>query len=153
MTDALRKKYTPKINAIKEKVLKAQQVVDREAAQVTQAGVQTALSVGASLLGAFAGRKASGVSKAARSIGRTVEQSGDVGRAKETLQTYQQQLEELNAEFQAELEALASKTDSATETLETVSIKPKKTDITVQAVSLAWAPFRPGEQGKPAAAW
>jgi hypothetical protein len=149
---ALRKKYAPKIAALNEKIQKAQMAVDREAAQATQAGVQTAISVGASLLGAFMGRKVPNVGKAANAIGRTVEQGGDVGRAKETLEMYRKQLEDLNAQFKAEADALQGKVDP-TEQLETVSIKPKKTDITVQLVSLVWAPYRSDAQGQSVPSW
>jgi len=56
--DALRKKYAPKITTSKEKARKAQQAVERETSQASQAKMQTAVSVGATLLGAFMGCKA-----------------------------------------------------------------------------------------------
>jgi len=146
--EVLRKKYAPKIAALQEKVRKAQLAVDREADQAKQAGLQTVISVGATLLGAFMGRKTAikstlgKAATAARGVGRTAQQQGDVGRAKETVQTYQQQLEDLNAEFKAETDALESRIDPSSETLESVVFKPRKTDIDVQLVALAWAPFR-----------
>jgi hypothetical protein len=115
--------------------------------------MSTALSFGATILGAFMGRKvvsASSVSHAAsalKNVGKTVEQSGDVGRAKETVQALQKQLEDLNAQFNDETDALTNKLDPINEELETVSIVPKKTDINVQILSLVWAPYR---QSQPA---
>ncbi|MEI7988370.1 MAG: ATP-binding protein [Chloroflexota bacterium] len=150
-SDTLRKKFAPKIAALNEKIQRAQVVVDREAAQVTQAGMQTAISIGSSLLGAFTGRKAN-VTQAAKSIGRTVGQQGDVNRAKESLQLYQQQLQELDAEFKAEMETVKEKSNPATEALDTVAIKPKKTDISVQVLSLVWAPYR-DEKGQMTPSW
>lgn len=146
--EALRQKYGTRINALQEKVRKAQQAVEREAAQASQARVQTALSFGATLLGAFTGRKlasASNLGKATtalRGVGRSAQQQSDVGRAKETVEAYKKQLEELNAQFEADCAALESKIDPLTETLETLVIKPKKADISVQLVSLVWAPYR-----------
>jgi hypothetical protein len=157
--EALRQKYTTKINALQEKVRKAQQAVDRETAQARNAQMQTALSFGATLLGAFTGRKlasSSNIGKAAsalKGVGRSAEQQSDVSRAKETVQTYQQQLDELNAQFKEESDTLESKIDAATEVLETVSIKPKKTDIDVQLVSLVWAPYLPDARGQLTPAW
>ena len=84
--EALRKKYAPKIAALQEKIRRAQQAVDREAGQAKQAGLQTAISVGATLLGAFMGRKVTSRSNlgsattAFRGVGRTMAQSGDIGR-------------------------------------------------------------------------
>jgi len=155
-TEALRTKYAPKVAALQEKIRRAQQSVDREKVQAQQAGMQTAINVGASLLSAFMGRKASSVSKATtalKGVGRTVGQATDIGRAQDTVEAFQQQLDDLNAQFKEESDALASKIDPATETLDKVSIVPKKTDISVQLVSLAWVPYRADAQGQQTPAW
>ncbi len=146
--EVLRQKYSARINALQERIRKAEQAVEREAAQASQAKVQTALSFGATLLGAFTGRKlvsASSLGRATtamRGIGRSAQQQSDVGRAKETVEAYKKQLAELNAQFEADCAALESRIDPLTEVLETVVIKPKKADISVQLVSLVWAPYR-----------
>ena len=57
ISESLRKKYAPKIAALQEKIRKAEQAVERETSQAKQAGMQTAVSFGATLLGAFVGRK------------------------------------------------------------------------------------------------
>jgi hypothetical protein len=150
VTDELRKKYAPKINTLQERIRKGQQAVDRESAQAKQAGLSTVLSFGATILGAFMGRKvisSSNVSHAASALqhaGKAAEQSGDIGRAKETVAALQKQLDNLNEQFKEETDSLINKTDPTTEQLETISIVPKKTDITVQLVSLVWAPYRNG---------
>lgn len=60
---------------------------------------------------------------------------------------------DLEAQFEAESNALAEKVDPLTEVLETVTIKPKKSDIQVQLVTLAWVPYWQDEQGNVAPAW
>jgi hypothetical protein len=115
--------------------------------------------VGAKLLGAFIGRKsmsASTIGRASTAIGRagrSMEQAGDIGRAQETVTEYQRQLDDLNAQFKEEADALEAKIDPAGEALEPVGISPKKTDIVVQLVSLVWVPYRPDAQGRIAPAW
>ena len=157
--DALRKKYASRINTLEEKVRRAEQAVQREADQASQAKVQTALSFGATLLGAFTGRKiasATNINKAAsalKGVGRSAQQQSDVTRAKETVETYKKQLEDLTAEFEQEAENLATRIDSSTESLEPLLVKPKKTDIDVRLVALAWAPFRTNQQGQSDPAW
>jgi hypothetical protein len=159
MTEALRKKYAPKIAALQERLRKAQAAAEKQAEQARQAKMQTALSIGATLLGAFTGRKAlsssniSRATSAVRKAGRVFEESGDVARAGETVEAIQQQLSNLQAEFEAETNALASRIDPLTEPLETLSIKPKKSDILVQLTALAWAPYWQDEQGTLSAAW
>jgi hypothetical protein len=157
--EKLRQKYAPKIATLQERLRRAQQSVEREAAQAKQAGLQTAISVGATLLEAFTGRKKASRSTfgkattAFRGAGRSMQQQSDVGRAKETVQAIQQQLDELDAAFKEEMAAMQSRVDPQTETLGTVVIKPKKTDIAVQLVSLVWAPCRENTQGGWDPAW
>jgi hypothetical protein len=159
MSESLRQKYASKFAALQEKKRKAEQTVDKEAAQAKQAGMQTAISVGATLLGAFMGRKvvsSSTLGKATtamRGAGRAAQQRSDVSRAKETVETIQQQLDDLNAQFKDESDALESKIDPMTEELETVVIRPKKTDINVQLVSLVWAPYYQDAKGHMAPSW
>jgi hypothetical protein len=48
---------------------------------------------------------------------------------------------------------MEAKIDTQNEQLETVSIKPKKTNISVQIVTLAWAPFWRDDSGEATPAW
>ncbi len=157
--EALRKKYAPKIATLQERLRKAQANVEKQQSQARQAQMNTALSVGATILGAFTGRKAlsagtiSRASTAAGRAGRAMEEGKDVERAGETVEAVQQQLNDLQAEFTAESSALADKIDPMTEALETISVKPKKADISVQLVALAWAPYWQDAQGGLTPAW
>jgi hypothetical protein len=157
--EQLRQKYAPKMAALQERIRRAQQAVERESAQANQAKLQTAISFGTTLLGAFLGRKAVSVSTlgrattAARGVGRSMKEQQDVGRAAESVEVLQGHLAELEAELQSETQALEAKMDAQSEQFETISIKPKKTNISVQLVALAWAPFWRGETGEVTSAW
>ena len=147
--EALRKKYAPKIATLQERLRKAQQAVEREKEQARSAGMQTAISIGATLLGAITGRKLrlGGATTAARGVSRSMDQRGDVDRAEDTVEAVQKQLKDLEAQFEAEAADLAARVDPATEELDTVVIKPKKADIAVQLVALTWAPYWQDDQG------
>ncbi|BAI60504.1 conserved hypothetical protein [Methanocella paludicola SANAE] len=157
--EALRKKYGPKIATLQERLRKAQANVEKQQSQARQAQMNTALSVGATILGAFTGRKAlstgtiSRASTAAGRAGRAMEEGKDVERAGETAEAVQQQLNDLQAQFKEEANALAEKIDPMTEALEAISVKPKKADISVQLVALAWAPYWVDAQGGLTPAW
>src|SRR6185436_4405009 len=109
--------------------------------------MQTAISFGATLLGSLFGRKTMSLTNlgrattAARGVGRSMKESEDVGRAQETVAAVTQQLVELDAKLKEETEALQSSTDPQTETLEKVSLKPTKSNISVKLVTLVWAPY------------
>jgi hypothetical protein len=157
--ERLRQKYAPRVATLQEKIRRAQQAVERESGQATQQGLQVAISVGATLLGAFLGRKAVSATTlgrattAARGAGRTMKEAQDVSRAKDTVGSLQQQLADLEAEFARESEALAAKTAASHEALETISLKPTKANIAVKLVALAWAPYRRDGQGASVPAW
>jgi hypothetical protein len=146
VAEKLRGKYAPRLAALQERLRRAQQAVEREKQESVQAGVQTAISVGATVLGALFGRKAISATTlgrattAARTAGRTMKQAGDVGRAKETVEAVQQQIQDLDGELQSELAASEAAADPASEKLESVSLRPKKSDITVRRAVLVWIP-------------
>jgi hypothetical protein len=156
--DKLRVKYAAKTATLQDRLRRAEAAEERQKAQSTQAKVSAALSFGAAILGAFTGRKtlsAGNVSRGAsalRNVGRTVQESRDVGLAADTVEALQQQLADLEAQFQADLDALAARIDPATETFERLTVRPKKTGINVKAVVLAWTPYwtLPGSDAIPA---
>ncbi len=154
--DKLRQKYAPKIATLQERIRKAQQAVEREKEQAKQSQMQTAISVGATLLGAFVGRKGSGLGRATtavRGAGRSLKEQSDIGRAEDTVEVMQANLKELDEEFKAKTTELESTLDSQSESLETLTIKPKKTAINVQLLALAWAPYWKDSAGALSEAW
>lgn len=76
-----------------------------------------------------------------------MDQAGDVGRAKDTVESLRQQTAELQAEFQAEVDALETKIDPVSEALEPVTIRPKKTNVGAKLVALTWVPVWRDAQG------
>ena len=159
LVEKLREKYSKKLATLEERKRKALQSVEKQAEQAKKAKVDTALSVGATLLGAFTGRKVlsqSNISKAKsamRGFSKSADESQDVKRAEETVEAMDQQIAELNSRFEAEVAEVESKIDPLTESLESVSIKPKKADIQIQLTTLTWMPYWQDEQGSLTPAW
>jgi hypothetical protein len=110
--EALRRQYAPKIHRAEEKARHAEQVVQREEGQFRGAGLQTAVSAGATILTAIFGRKKLSYSTigrgttTARGAARTMEQQQDVARAKENLAAAQQELDDLNTELEEKVAAM-----------------------------------------------
>ncbi len=157
--EALRKKYAPRLAALQERLRKAQQAQERESVQARDAGLQTAISFGATLLSAFTGRKAASRSTlgrattAVRGVSRTMSQRQDIERAGETVVAVKTQLDQLQAQFNEESSALEARIDPLAEALDALVVKPKKTDIAVQLVALAWAPYWQDSTGSITPAW
>ncbi len=157
--DSLRQKYAPKIASLQDRIRRAGQMVERQQAESRASQMQAAISVGASILGAFLGRKtvsATNIGRATTAIrgaGRAIKESKDVGQAEENVSALQQQLAGLEAQFKMETDALAATTDPLNEKLETVSLKPTKANIAVKLVALAWTPHWQDGKGVLTQSW
>ena len=155
--EALRRKVAPKLATLQDRVARAEDKVQREQAQLSQQKMNTAVSVGAGILGALFGRTAVSVgtigraSSAARSASRIGRESQDVARADESLEVVRQRLADLQAESESEIAALAASFEGEAVALREVSVTPRKSDIAVGQVALVWAPFRKDGDGFPVA--
>lgn len=146
LVDELRKKYAPKLAALEERLRRAQAVVQKQQEQARQAKMDTAFSVGTALFGMLAGRRGRAsvlgrAGSAARRAGRVMQENGDVLRASDTVASLHEQLRELGDQLDAEVAALAERFDPSAEALETIAVRPKKADVNVQLIALAWAPY------------
>ena len=149
----LRKKYAAKLETAAAQEQRAADKVAREQAQVSQQTLQTAISVGATVLGALFGRKALSTatlgraSTAARGVSRTLKERGDVGGANESLETVRARHAAIEAELQSEIERLTVASASDQLAIETKAVRPRKSDIAVDGVTLVWVPHWVGESG------
>jgi phage host-nuclease inhibitor protein Gam len=140
----LRQQYAPKVASLQDRFRRAQQAVEKEKSQATGQWIQAGISIAGSVLGMLTSRKTVSVTNlgrvttAARGMGRGVQQYEDVGRAKDTVESMQQQIDALNAELQSKIDAIDTNYDPQTEKLDTVVVKPKRTGINVQLVALVW---------------
>lgn len=157
--EKLRQKYAPRMAALEDRKRRAEQAVAREAEQASSQKVQTAISFGATLLSSFLGRKTLSFSTlgrattAARGVSRSMKESEDVTRAQESVEALTQQIADLDAQLKTDTEAIQQASDPQTETLETVSLKPTKSNIDVKLVTLVWAPYFRNAQGQLSPAW
>ena len=134
-------KYESRRKALLEKIRSEELKLAQEKQQASAQTMQTMISVGASLLGMFAGRKtisASNVGRlgtAARAATRLGKERSDVAMASETVEAVQAQINELSAQLQREVDSLPQ---IGEEEFETVRLKPLKTGIQIQTCALVW---------------
>ena len=102
---------TPRLAQLQNQLQRAQAARERESSQATAQKLQTAISFGATLLGAFMGRKAVSATTlgrattAARGVGRTMKEAEDVKRADLSVEGVQQQIDAIEAELRDETRA------------------------------------------------
>ena len=145
--EKLRKKYASKINSMEERLRKAELRLEREKEEASNAKMQSMLSLGSTILGGLLGRKAFGVtnmrrgSSAVGGLGRARKQAGDVSRVQEDILAYEDKLREIEDELAEEIEEITQELDPMREELKTMQLKPRRTDINIRYVALAWTPF------------
>jgi hypothetical protein len=157
--EKLRRRYADKFAALKDRLMRAEQAVMREQEQLSAKKVETAISFGTAILGAFLGRKAVSaasagrVGTAAKSAGRLRKESMDAARARESADAVRAQIEELDRALQADIAKLEAAYDPAAEALQEVSIAPTPAGIAVEFFGLVWLPYRRDAQGKAVPDW
>jgi len=155
----LRKRYAGKTTTLENRLLRAEQALEREQQQSTTKTFDTAVSVGTAILGALLGRKkistttANKVGTAIRKAGGARKEAGDVARAEQTVEKVRADLVALNEQLEAELDALDTAYDAQSEELTETPIRPKTTDIHVSLIGLGWFPYRDTGDGRLQPAW
>jgi hypothetical protein len=157
--EKLRRKYSSKFDTLQNRLMRAEQAIMREQEQAKSKKMETMVSFGTAILGAFLGRKAVSTRSATRfgsamkSAGRMRKERMDVARAQETSAAVKQDMAELDERLQADIKSLEATFDPATEELEEVLVKPKSTDITLDLFGLTWMPYRKDAGGRLSPDW
>ncbi len=155
----IRKKYASKVTTLEDRLRRAEQAIQRESEQAKQRQMETLVNVGTTVLGAFMGRKrfsATNITRASRSVrsaGRMQKEQMDIVRARETADAVAIQIEELDAELQAEIARVEESIDPTMIELEEVFVKTTSTNITIDAFALIWLPYRRDAQGRTNPDW
>ena len=155
----LRKRYASKSATLENRLLRANQAIEREQQQSSKKKIDTAISFGTAILGAVLGRKrltssaASKMGTAIRSASGARKEAGDVARAKQTAEKVQADLLALEQALQKDIDALDDTYDAQTEELTEVQVKAKATDVSVPLIGLIWMPYRDNGSGGVDPAW
>ena len=157
--EKIRSRCSPKLAALEERLRKAEAARQLQESQRSSEMLNTGISILGGVLGAMFGR-GSALSKtnigkaasAAKQAGKVMKEQGDVGRAGETVEAVNAQIAALQQEVEADVAAITAKLDGASAEIETLTIKPKKLNISIGFSSLVWAPCKhePGKDPEPA---
>jgi hypothetical protein len=155
----LRKRYASKATTLENRLLRAQQAIQREQQQSSKKKIDTAISFGTAILGAVLGRKrltsgtASKMGTAIRSATGARKEAADVARARQSAKKVSADLEQLSTDLQSEIDALDDAFDAQAEELDQIEIKAKVSDVNVPIVGLVWMPYRDSGDGRLEPAW
>lgn len=140
----LREKFAARINTAAGRVERAREEVKRQQSQARTAQMQTAISVGTSILGALFGRKGSGIGHisragtAARGATRAMKESSDVGTAQERLAAAEANAASLEAELETQIAAIPSPVGAAGRPIEFLRLKLVPSTLQFESAGILW---------------
>jgi hypothetical protein len=150
--EKLRERYAPKLSRLADRIARAEHRTEQEREQYQERKLQSAISIGTTLVGALFGRKlgsASNVGRAAtaaRGVSRAARERGDIDRAEERVEDLRAELAELEAALERDVAGLEAAPEPQ---VEGKRIAPRKSDLDVEALALVWVPWRVGADGRP----
>ncbi len=153
--EKLRAKYGSRLATIQEQLRKAMQKVEKEKLQSKNQTMQAGVTIAGSVLGALFGRKLStgSIVSGTRAAGRLGAGKQDVAQAEESVDAIQARYDKLNEQFEEEATALLEGAQAENLKLEESSIAPKKTDVTINKLSLCWTPWIVNGKGEAEQGW
>lgn len=145
MNDKIKAKYADKETVINNRIRIAQDKLTAKQNKTFWQRIEAFLGLLSTFLQALVGKKITKgtISQAGTSLRRTSRmtlESSETARSEEDVQYYQRQLEDLDIEKEREIAALPQASDPSQIPIESTDIHPRKSDITIQRISLLWVP-------------
>ena len=141
-TDALEKKFEAKIERLEKKLRKEERELAEDEMEHENRKRQELFSIGETVLGFFMGRRSTGrIGTALNKRRMTAKAKADIEESHEEIEELQDEINELEEELEAEAEKISSKWENISETVGNEELAPRRTDVTVHSVGIAWLPF------------
>ncbi|MBV7434571.1 DUF87 domain-containing protein [Cardiobacteriaceae bacterium TAE3-ERU3] len=139
--DAIRERYARKQATLEKQLLTAENQLATQKSQSTQSWIDAGISIGGALLGAFTGRSnRRNTSTALRRASRIGKERQDVAAAEAKLALIEQQVADLEAALEKELDDLRTTYDTQSIALTTRSISATSRDIQIDELAVLYRP-------------
>jgi hypothetical protein len=146
--DKLNQKYDVQLQRLQDRLENAQQELEQSKAQQKGRAAEEVLSdlaTAAGVLGGlFGGRRRvpslRGLSTAATKRRMTSQASADIAQTEADISRLKAQVDDLKSQIEEDANTLTKQWDAAANDTQETRIVPRKTDVDVQMVVLAWAP-------------
>ncbi|MFL1705891.1 ATP-binding protein [Campylobacter sp. MOP7] len=143
-TAKLTEKFQKEKAKLEDKLNKALLKLDKEQKEVKSKGLEAAISVGTSIIGAIFGRNLlsrtnlSKVASSAKSANKILKERDDVKLSEQTVAEINADIEALMAKFEEETGKLKEKNDVKNIDINEIEISPKNSDIYDEKVVILW---------------
>ena len=136
-----RQKYENSLDRLQERLAREERELEKDRDEHEGRKREELLSAGESVLSLVLGRRrSSALSQASRKRRMTQKARADIGESEEVIEDLQKEIQELLAEREASLAALGNEWTDVADAIQETPLRPKKTDIRVEALGLCWVP-------------
>ncbi len=157
--DALAQKYNAQITRLHARLTKEERTLIENETEASALNREKWVTIGETVMGALLGSRRTRVISTTMTKQRLANQARlDVIEGQQTVTSIRRQIAALQAQSEREAQAIANRWTAALEDLQEIRLTPRKADVAVRLVALAWLPVwqvgAPGQaQGQRFAAW
>ncbi len=126
---------------VQQRLRREQRELDADQEEMEARKREEWLTIGESALNLLTGRRSlTMLSRSSRKKRMTQQAKADVEESLDTIEDLEQQLEDLKAQWEDQVEEISDRWAEKLEEIEQVSLTPRRADVTVEFCGLAWAP-------------
>jgi hypothetical protein len=140
--DKLNGRFETRLRRLQTKLRRAELVLEKKEATSQARNREFLVSVGESLVGMFLGRRS--MRSASSSLSKYRLKSSAkmaIEEAEERIEELKQEAAALEEELRGQTAAITERWEKAVENLETVAITPRRGDVDVDIIAVAWEPY------------
>ena len=139
--DKLEEKFEKQIDRLETKLRKEERELAEDEADYSARKQQEMVGIGESVVNFFVGRRSSRAVSSAMSKRRlTTKALQDVEESKDVIEDLQADIQELEEELEEQTREITAKWADLLDNVTTEEITPRRTDVHVETVALAWLP-------------
>ena len=139
--DTLAQKYNAQIARLQARLHKQQRDLIENETEAAALNREKWVTIGETVVGALLGSRRTRVISTTMTKQRLTDQARlDVVEGRQSVDSLRQQISDLQAQSQRAAEAITSRWSAALDDVQEVKVMPRKTDVAVRLVALAWLP-------------
>jgi hypothetical protein len=139
--DKLEKKYEKKLDKLNSKISKLTSSLSADKAEYDARKREEILGIGETIIGVFMGRRTSGATTASRRRRMTTRAKYDIEDTKKQIEELKKEFNELEEELREQVDEITEQWSSAEDNIQEYQITPRRADIEVDEIRIAWVPI------------
>lgn len=139
--DKIEQKYAKEIQKLKSKLSKSQEILIKKQASANSLKQEAMISAGESVLGMFMGKRSTrSATTTVKKYQKSKDISAEIDKVNKDITSLNEEMEFLENELKLQIDLIKQKREKEITEVKEVIIQPKKSDIEIKMVSLAWIP-------------